>query len=450
MSKEMERLIEQWLEGSLDGGQQEELAAWLKEHPQHMQQFVEANIRQQMLSEAARGELVADAVQQRAPIPVESVRRSKVRIVTYAASIAACLLIAVGWFLTTERGVEHVNQVQRAEPFSFVAMVQNSDSDLKVGHRLGAETIEIDSGIVRLIFDDGVEVTLQGPARYELIALGKTHLHAGLLTASVPPGAEGFRVDTPAAQVVDLGTAFGIEQHADGTSKVLVFDGEVEVVSRKDSDKRLLTEGKAIQLAADGSVSEAEFSSQQFEKLWPAASGIAGSTGAFEFAPQWPRMLRRIESDTKIFVLPEGYPRELDQPCPIDKSADGSSESVIPTGQRVRSFLLQFNSVDSGKRGPGNNQRNRRRIGGSITFDRPVLGLIIKTETLEATDELFLLDRAGGLFGRGLELWPPRIADVVTLSDDRHTLTLDLFVVDRLNDHVRVIVDAALDSAEVH
>lgn len=66
MSKEMERLIEQWLDGSLeggsrDGGQQDELAAWLKEHPHHMQQFVEANIRRQMLAEAARGELVADA-----------------------------------------------------------------------------------------------------------------------------------------------------------------------------------------------------------------------------------------------------------------------------------------------------------------------------------------------------------------------------------------------------
>lgn len=92
---------------------------------------------------------------QRAPIPVESARRSTVRIVACAASIAACLLIAVGWFLTTKRGVQHVNQVQPAEPFSFVAMVQNSDSDLKVGHRLGAETIQIHCGIVRLIFDDG-------------------------------------------------------------------------------------------------------------------------------------------------------------------------------------------------------------------------------------------------------------------------------------------------------
>ena len=229
---------------------------------------------------------------------------------------------------------------------------------------------------------------------------------------------------------------------------VSVFEGEIEVVSQKNRGKRLLTEGETIQLAADGSVSDAEFSTRQFEKLWPTASGIAGSTGAFEFAPQWPRRLRWVESDTKIFVLPEGYARELDQPCQIDMTEDGLVDSVIPAGQRARSFLLQFNPVDSVAKQPSRNRRNGRRIEGSITFDRPVMGLIIKTETLKSTDELFSLKRAGGLFGRGLELRPPRIADVVSLSEDRRTLTLDLFVVDRLSDHVRVIVDAELNEIE--
>lgn len=448
MSDEKERLIEQWLEGSLDGNKHDDLAAWLKEDAEHMQRFVVENVREQMLRDAARSELVEDEVHEITPIPVEPTRRSTAQTMAWIAGLAACVLVAVITCQWANSDPRRGDKPLSAVAFSSVEMVQDSDSDLTVGDRLGAKTIEITTGIVRLMFDDGVEVTLQGPAEYELIAPGETRLFAGMLTATVPEGAEGFRVDTPSAQVVDLGTAFGIDQRLDGTSTVSVFDGEVEIVTMDDSDKRLLTEGKTIQLAADGSVSETEFSSQQFEKLWPAASGIAGSTGAFEFAPQWPRMLRRIESDSKIFVLPEGYAQELEQPCPIDISASGSSESVISTGQRVRSLLLQFDSVDSGKRGRGNNPRNRRRIEGSITFDRPVLGLIIKTETLEATDELFSLDRAGGLFRRGLELGPPPIADLVTLSDDRRTLTLDLFVVDRLNDHVRVIVDAELNTPE--
>lgn len=475
MSAEMENLIEQWLEGSLDAEKQSELAARLKKHPQHMQQFVEANIRQQMLGDAVRGELVADEVLGIAPIPsgtkkvtrsvsedrhtrladasgYDSSRRSTMRAVAWAASIAASLLIAVGWFLTTNDDVEQVKHVQQVEPFSLVAMVQDADSDLTVGDRLSAGAIEIKSGLVRLLFDDGVEVTLQGPAHYELIAPGKTRLHAGLLTATVPPGAEGFLVDTPSAQVVDLGTAFGIEQHTNGTSRVSVFDGEVEVVNRKDSGKRLLTEGETIELDVEGSLIDAEFSTQQFEKLWPVASGIAGSTGAFQFAPQWPRKLMRLESDTNIFVLPEGYAKRLDQTCPVDMTENSLKKSDVPAGRRVRSFLLQFNPVDPPDQesiGSSEFGSKMRRIEGSITFDRPVIGLIVTSETLNVTDEVFAL-RRGPIrpFKRGLELRPQRTADFVSLSDDHHTLTLKLAVFDQFSDHVRVIVDASLSDTE--
>ena len=195
MSADMEKLIEDWLEGSLDPAQQDELAAWLKEHPHHMQQFVQANVREQMLRDVARGELVADEVQEIAPMPVESARRSTTRTVAYVAGFAACLLIAVAWFLATKSGVEQAKvDVVIVEPFSSLVLVSDPNSELKVGDRLGGETIKIERGVIRLQFDDGVEVTLQGPADYELIAPGKTRLHAGLLTATAPPG--GGRVSS--------------------------------------------------------------------------------------------------------------------------------------------------------------------------------------------------------------------------------------------------------------
>jgi hypothetical protein len=442
MKGEIESLIEQWFDGELDVSQQDELADWLKKQPDDMQKFVEANVRDQMLRDAAVGEFMADEVREITPTAHDSQwfangRMTTNRIFAAVAAIATGLLITFALYQGGEAGIE------KMKSFSSVAMIQDTGGNLKEGDRLGAETLEIKSGIVHLLFDDGVEVTLQGPAEYKLIAPGRTQLVSGLLTATVPPGAEGFRVDTPTAQVVDLGTAFGIEQRSDGTSKVSVFDGEVEVIGQNDSGKkRLLTEGQAIQLAADGQVSEAEFSTNQFDKLWPIASGIAGSTDVFEFAPQWPRKLRRVESDTKIFVLPEGYAKRLDEPCRIDMTGEESSKSVIPVGARVRSFLLQFNPLDSGGKPRRGNRKNFRRIEGSITFDRPVIGLIVEGDTLRETDEMFSLNRMGGLFGRGLELGPSRLADEISLSKDRRTLTLNLGVGNRLNDHVRVIVDA--------
>lgn len=385
------------------------------------------------------------------------------------AALAACLIVAIAFWsqFGTDAGgdandVAHENggaaeSVRGANFAAFASVIQLADArwvhgkPLAIGDRVSAGVLQLESGIIHLQFDNGVGVTLEGPVEFEVTSVDVTRLRSGLLTATVPPGAEGFRVDTPSAQVVDLGTAFGIDQRADGTSTVSVFDGEVEILSGEDSGKRLLTEGRTVRLAADGSMSDVEFNSQPFEKLWPTASGIAGSTGAFRFAPPWPRGLSRIQSDTEIFVLPEGYASKLEEPCPIDMTESELNTSSIPAGQRVRSYLLQFNPVDpTGQEAASIELGSRmRRIEGSITFDRPVIGMIVNGETLKATDEIFSLNR-GPIrpFARGLELSQSRTADVVSLSEDRHTLTLKLAVFDQFSDHVRVIVDASLDDVE--
>ena len=58
MNNDIESLIDRWLEGSLDTDQQHQLTAWLKQHPEDMQRFVEANVRHQMLSSVVRGVMV--------------------------------------------------------------------------------------------------------------------------------------------------------------------------------------------------------------------------------------------------------------------------------------------------------------------------------------------------------------------------------------------------------
>ncbi|WP_052336068.1 FecR domain-containing protein [Rhodopirellula sallentina] len=392
-------------------------------------------------------------------------RRSQLR---WVALLAASLLVAVVCWWGFGEDARHENEVVQqndrtmatdrdADAAAFATVVQSVDArwvdgSFAVGDRVSAEVIQLESGIVHLRFDSGVGVTLEGPAHFEVTSSEVTRLQSGVLTATVPPGAEGFRVDTPSAQVVDLGTAFGIDQRADGTSTVSVFDGEVEIVRTEESGKRLLIEGESVELHLDGSINDVKFASQPFEKLWPTASGIAGSTGAFRFAPPWPRRLSLIQSDTEIIVLPEGYARKLGSPCPLDMTESERSKSSIPTGRRVRSYLLQFNPVDpTGQEAASKELGSRmRRIEGSITFDRPVIGMIVSSETLNDTDELFSLRRGPARpFKRGLELSQPRTADVVSLSEDRHTVTLELAVFNQFSDHVRVIVDASLGEGEV-
>jgi hypothetical protein len=59
----------------------------------------------------------------------------------------------------------------------------------------------------------------------------------------VPPHARGFKLMTPDADVVDLGTEFGLKVSEAGASEVHVFDGEVEVYPGGGSAKLNLTTG---------------------------------------------------------------------------------------------------------------------------------------------------------------------------------------------------------------
>lgn len=417
-----------------------------------MRRFVEANVREQLLGDAVRGVLLSDQVHELTPGLDKSPHRSRWRSVTIVASLAASLLVTLILFPWNERGGQTI------ETFVSVAAIDQSDSERHAGDRLGPGTIELQRGRIRLQFDDGVEVTLQGPARYEFIELRKTRLHTGLLTAMVPPGTEGFLVSTPMAEVIDLGAAFGIELDAKGLPNVSVFDGKVEVTPIESGDKRLVQEGEAVRVTQRHEIQATEFDAATFEKVWPVASGVSGSTGAFQFAPQWPRRMGLVQSNTDIFVLPEGYANTLSEPLRVNVTIPGEyrdamtlTSAVVPVGTRVKSFLLQFRPTDQrGETGPPQTQPSSnelKRIVGEITFDRPILGLIVVGDDLRASDGLFSV-RGGQVpqKGRALELGGTPRDDIVTLGEDRRTVKLDLAAFGVYADQVRVIVDQSLQN----
>lgn len=122
--------------------------------------------------------------------------------------------------------------------------------------------VAIDAGVVRLKYVSGAEIILHGPAEFTPTGPASGHLAKGRVTGKVlGPEKKKFTLSTPSAQVVDLGTVFGV---AVGGSKagdaletdVCVFDGEVEVSSlRKGVLSRQpirLVEGMSVRLAGNG------------------------------------------------------------------------------------------------------------------------------------------------------------------------------------------------------
>jgi Concanavalin A-like lectin/glucanases superfamily len=85
------------------------------------------------------------------------------------------------------------------------------------------------SGWLTLQTLNGVSVTLDAPFRAELLGYDRILLSEGRARVRVPDGAEGFRLDSPAFDVVDLGTEFAAVVNRDGTGTCRVFEGEADV-----------------------------------------------------------------------------------------------------------------------------------------------------------------------------------------------------------------------------
>ncbi len=87
--------------------------------------------------------------------------------------------------------------------------------------------LDLESGLVQLTFESGAKVILEGPAEVKLHNSFYASLNRGKATAVVPEEAVGFRVDTPSAEIIDLGTSFGINVSENGASDVHVLEGEI-------------------------------------------------------------------------------------------------------------------------------------------------------------------------------------------------------------------------------
>ncbi|MCG8650687.1 MAG: DNRLRE domain-containing protein [Pirellulales bacterium] len=106
---------------------------------------------------------------------------------------------------------------------------QASELPTTVGAKLSPGNMKLLSGLAEFRFESGVILSIESPAELELISPMRCQLHSGTAVAQVPDGAEGFVIDTQAAEMTDLGTEFGVRVQPDGVTKVQVFDGEVDV-----------------------------------------------------------------------------------------------------------------------------------------------------------------------------------------------------------------------------
>ncbi len=157
----------------------------------------------------------------------------------------------------------------------------------------------------------------------------------------------------------------------------------------------------------------------------PASAGIIETTGAFvEISPPGSVELGALESNSAIFAFAEMLGIRLEGDLPVDitrpgvyDSADDLTPGLIFAEMPVDIYFLHSDPVGG----------DTVKLVGSITFDQDILGIIVLSAGLDATDAM--LGYPGtvyptGLSGRGLDFAGSNF-DILTLSEDRRTITVD-------------------------
>ncbi len=231
-----------------------------------------------------------------------------------AAFVGALLVNAFVMALRDNAGgAEGVTRVEVANPVDGVAVLSRAvgvewgDGAYREGDGLPKGLLSIRSGLAQIEFFGGATVIMEGPAELELVSASLARLKRGRLRAFVPEPAQGFRVDAPRFDAIDLGTEFAMSVGSNGESELHVVDGEVALHEKSGSLLQNLTAGTGLR------------SSQldNFETIEANPNGFVGReqmvalTDArwLQQAASWrdSRALWRADTDTLCFFDFEGH-----------------------------------------------------------------------------------------------------------------------------------------------
>lgn len=187
--------------------------------------------------------------------------RSQVAMVASIAAFACFLFIAN--FVDKQRHIAIITQI---------AATSVVDNHLKIGDKLGSGSIELSEGYSELTLSNGVILVLEAPVKLTLQSENKVFVDSGKLVAKVPPNAIGFRIDTPSAEIIDLGTEFGVDVLANGDSQVHVLEGEVKARASKLQSYQHLKKDQALAFNHADDIEHIHSNPKEFRRVLPGNS----------------------------------------------------------------------------------------------------------------------------------------------------------------------------------
>ena len=283
-SARLEDLIHRYCDNDLDEADLRELQQILLTSDAAAKRYIECV---QVWTELMTWAEIAESDKAESPADLTlSYERPKWQIKAWFGFLSIAAALAVAFFVGVYHGddwrigqpefAQHQDRVKTNEPQQsldvpslqngYVARVVEVTPDATWGDfkpeefllRLAkGDLLDLETGIARIEFSAGASVILKGPARLELLAGDAARLHSGQMTGRAEDG--NFKLLTQAAEVIDLGTEFGVSVDSLANTDVCVFDGVVDVVSEASAGESSggsfrLTEGMAMRVENSGQI----------------------------------------------------------------------------------------------------------------------------------------------------------------------------------------------------
>ena len=177
---------------------------------------------------------------------------SKFSIATFIVSAAAVLFFVL-FFRIVPVPPGSVDVATLADQIN--AQWAPSSNRPEIGDRLWTDDglRDLQKGIVKIRYDDGVDVLIEGPAVFQ-VELQGIYVEYGRLYSCVSETGIGFVVKTPTSKFIDQGTEFGVQADVNGSSELHVMKGKVQLFSGakgKTKADQTVTEDHAVRYDAN-------------------------------------------------------------------------------------------------------------------------------------------------------------------------------------------------------
>lgn len=267
---EFEWLVSRHFDGALSPEESVELEARLKADPACVRQFARASfvhdqLRSVFLGDLARASMEADGQADEPDITaLPSVRAARPwQVLTAVAGLAAVLFVTASLALRP--------WAAPAAPVAVLSVeiaTRWSDPNVELLLRRGdlpAGPLRLESGVAEFTFAGGAAAVVEGPAVFEPLSRERLSITSGRVVGRCPTKQARLTIVTPTAEVIDLGTEFGVAVGDNHNTQVAVIQGEVKLVAAEQT--RRMKAGESVAIDARGKTEQAAYVVSDLSKL---------------------------------------------------------------------------------------------------------------------------------------------------------------------------------------